>query len=111
MNFLHQIERLQKLNKLIEQERTGTPEELASRLRVKERTLYEILDSIKSLGVVLKYDKKRKTYYYQEGDILQINFKLSVLKNEEIQRVFGGRVIFSRTAFFPQCTKLSLLHH
>ena len=47
MNFIKQIERLQRLNHLIRNENTGTPEELAERLKMKRSQLYEIIDMLK----------------------------------------------------------------
>ncbi len=94
MNFIHQIERLQKLNRLIRQEKTGTPTELAKKLGIKRRTLYDMLESIRSLGLELKYDRKNKTFYYIDGEI-NIHFSLEILRDEEIIRIFGGSTTFS----------------
>ncbi len=49
MKFINQVERLQTLNRLIKNERTGTPEELASCLNLGKRTLFEYIDYLKDI--------------------------------------------------------------
>lgn len=91
MNFVKQIERLQLLNKLIIQESTGTPEELADRLGLSKRQLYNQLDSLKCLGVQIGYSKSHKTYYY-EGDAsrMDVSFSLTWINEGESKKIFGG---------------------
>lgn len=91
MNFIKQMERLQLLNKLIIQESTGTPEELADRLGFSKRQLYNQMDSLKCLGVKIGYDKKHKTYYYEgEASRLDVSFSLIWINEGESQKIFGG---------------------
>jgi biotin operon repressor len=74
MNFIHQIEKFQKLNTLIEQEKTGTPKEFAQKLKISKSKLYELMDDLKSFGVEIKYSRKVKTFYYVNSSKLDINF-------------------------------------
>jgi len=90
MHFIHQIERLQKLNKLIEQEKTGTPEEFARRLGIQRRTLYDLIESIKSLGVEIKYDRKSQTFQYDSAQKIDIKFSLQIISEGEIRKISGG---------------------
>ena len=106
MNFIQQIERLQKLNKLIEQEKTGTPKELAKRLGVTRRTLYRMIESIRLLGVYIEYDRKSMTFYYQDSDRIDIQFSLRILHDDEIKKIAGGIQLFSFRAIFWHGAKL-----
>jgi len=91
MNFLKQIERLKLLNKLIAQESTGTPEELANRLGLSKRQLYNQLESLKCLGVKIGYCKKQKTYYYEgESSRMDVSFSLTWINDGESQKIYGG---------------------
>lgn len=110
MNFIQQIERLQKLNKLVEQESTGSPEELARRLGIRRRTLYDMIESLKSLGIEIRYNRKIKTFCYENENRVDIRFSFSILKKGEIEKISGGKKVFSFRAFFPHGAKLDSLY-
>lgn len=91
MNFIKQIERLQLLNKLIIQESTGTPDELSARLGVSKRQLYNLMESLKVLGVEIEYSKQYKTYYYQgDASRLDVSFSMTWISEGECRKIFGG---------------------
>lgn len=90
MNFIHQIERLQKLNKLLKAENTGTPEELADKLCISRRQLYNHIEELKNIGLAIKYCKRQKTFYYVEGSGLYVDFSLQVIRKDEQMKIFGG---------------------
>lgn len=95
MNFIRQIERLQKLNKLIEQEKTGTPEELASRLGISKRQLHNLIETLKDMGAGIVYSKKNGTYQYEEK-YLTIDFSLRLVTKEECRKIYGGSIFFTQ---------------
>ena len=90
MNIIHQIERLQKLNKLIEQERTGTPSELASRLGVSRSKLYELLGGLKSFGKNVAYRRSYQTFYYTDERKLEIAFAIKLEQDDVLKKINGG---------------------
>jgi predicted DNA-binding transcriptional regulator YafY len=91
MNFIKQIERIQKVNHLIRLQRTGTPEELASKLGVSKRQLYNVLDFLKENGASLVYSRERQTFYYREKDFnMEIVFSIRPLVKDEIHETTGG---------------------
>ena len=94
MHFINQIERLQKLSKLIEQEKTGTPEELAEKLGIKKRTVIDLIENIRCLGVGIKYDRKLKTYCYSNNQKIGIEFTLYVINDNELIKISGGSIFF-----------------
>jgi hypothetical protein len=112
MNFIRQIERLQRLNHLIKNECTGTPDELAERLSLKKSQLYEILDVLKIYGAPVKYSRKLRTFYFENSWSLEINLKVNILTQNEERKIFGGAIIvFSKFSFlpiFPEGRKISL---
>ncbi|WP_439185311.1 winged helix-turn-helix domain-containing protein [Carboxylicivirga taeanensis] len=50
MKFLTQMERYERILKLIKRKATGTPQELANRLDISESTLYEYIRVLKHSG-------------------------------------------------------------
>jgi len=52
---------------LIEKERTGTPKELAKRLELSERMVYNYVDLLKKdLKAPVVYNRTKQTYQYNE---------------------------------------------
>ena len=74
------MERLQKLHRLIVNETTGTPKELATRLRVSERLIFSLLEELKDCEANIEYDRKRKTYFYNDEFELDINISISTIR-------------------------------
>jgi transcriptional antiterminator len=67
MSGLKYYQRTQYLLELIEKERTGSPKELARKLNVTERTVYNIMDSIKySFGKEVTYSRDRRSYIFSK---------------------------------------------
>ena len=64
-NHIKAIECLRNLYELIQQEETGTPDELAARLNISRSMLNRILEKAKEMGVPVQYDRTRRTYYYK----------------------------------------------
>ncbi len=96
MNFIKQIERFQKLNTLIEQEKTGTPAELSTRLGVSRTKLYEMIDYLKAIGKKVAYSRPLRSFYYKDKTKVEILFSLRVIdRDEEAKKIAGG------THFFP----------
>jgi len=76
MKFIKTIERLQKLERLIQTKKTGAPSMLAERLKISRRQLFNILEDLKLMGAPIKYNKVIKSYYYEEEFGLDIQFKI-----------------------------------
>ncbi|MFD2200588.1 HTH domain-containing protein [Shivajiella indica] len=90
MNFIRQIERMQLLNKLIREQRTGSPEELAKRLGVSRRQLYAYLEYLKDFGLDICFSRKLNSFMYCDEQEIKIDLKIQVLKPSESRRIMGG---------------------
>jgi hypothetical protein len=88
MTFFEKLQLLQRVNKLIARKGTGTPQSLANRLEVPERTLYCLLTEMKNFGFPIQYCKERQSYYYTKT--IRFGFDLHVLDKEEANNVEGG---------------------
>lgn len=93
MEFVKQIERIQVLNKLIREERTGSPIELAKRLGISRRQLYVYLEYLEDQGLKISFSRKVGSFIYSSEHRLEIAFRFEVLNGKNQQDVFGGRMI------------------
>ena len=76
MQLFEAIDRLTRIHNLIRREATGTPDEFASKLRLKKRQLYNILEEFRDYGAIIKYSRSKSTYYYEND--FEITVKISV---------------------------------
>jgi len=69
MGGLKYYERTKLLIELIEKERTGSPTELARRLGVTKRTVYNIIDELRlTLPRIISYNTAKKSYTFSENN-------------------------------------------
>lgn len=73
--------RLLRIDSLIKIKGTGTPDDLARRIGVSKRTIYDYLNIMREFGAPIKYSPKRKSYYY-DGDG---SFNISFLSQQDPQ--------------------------
>jgi transcriptional antiterminator len=67
MAGLKYYERTKLLIELIEKKKTGSPGELALKLGLKERMIYNVLDDLRlALGKDICYCKDEKSYIFSE---------------------------------------------
>lgn len=86
-NYLNRIERL---DALIRQKRTGSPKELADKLGISERWLYILMDELKTeLGCPIRYSRRRRSYIYEKPGKITIGFT-SELESWQMKKVSGG---------------------
>jgi predicted DNA-binding transcriptional regulator YafY len=97
MEFIKQIERLQQLNKLVREQRTGSPEELAKRIGVSRAKLYLMLDELRDEGVEIKFAKRLNSFFYENCAGISVVFSLKVLESTEIRNISAGK----RLNYFP----------
>jgi len=56
--------RISYLKELIEKQSTGTPKELAKRLGISERMLYNYFDPLRNSERTVRFDRKRKSFIF-----------------------------------------------
>lgn len=69
------LQRLERIDRLIQTKATGTPTKLASRIGISERCVYKYLNLMKDFGAPIKFDNGRQSYYYDEEGYFKISFK------------------------------------
>jgi hypothetical protein len=74
--FVKTIDKLQRIDRMINLKATGSPKDLAKRLCISQSTLYEYLLILKqTFHAPLEYCRFRKSYYYRESGVLYLGFK------------------------------------
>lgn len=76
MSIISNINKLKTMNSEIKNEQTGNPYEFAQKLKISRSMLYNYLEEIKALGAGIKYNRKNRTFYYEnEFDVkMEIHF-------------------------------------
>jgi predicted DNA-binding transcriptional regulator YafY len=91
MKIADQFFRLNRLIDLVRRKSTGCPKELANRLEVSERTVYNLIDCLRDLGAPVQYDEQKRTYRFPEGTHVDLRIEV---KEEEQSQVKGGSNLF-----------------
>ena len=110
MTVFKYIDRINLLDKLIRQRRTGTPTELADRLSLSVSRVARIIEYLRDMGAPIAYDRVLETYYYQVDYSIQIKVDIQSLNRVQMKNIHGGTEIFSEklpNASFVHWTKLS----
>ncbi len=104
MKTIKNLERLQQIHSLIDKECSGSPVELALRMRISERLVYNLIEQLKDFNAPICYDRSRKTYYYRDDFRLQVSISVSVMSNNEVTEIFGGSYFVKnkRQVLFPK---------
>lgn len=90
MKTLKNLERLQQIHELIEAENTGTPGEIANKMEISERLVYNLIEQLKDFEAEICYSRKSKTYYYCEDFQLKVTFSVTVMAKNQLTEIFGG---------------------
>ncbi len=77
--FICQLYTLDRLDDLIRRRATGSPKQLACRLGVSKRTVYNFLDTLRDFGADVRYCPSRNSYYYANG----FRFEVNIYNQEE----------------------------
>jgi len=88
LTLIEKIRQISRLHLLIERKATGSPAKLARRLELSERSIYNLIDQMKSLGAPIEYSQSAQSYQYREAVEFHFGFQLN---NKERSELKGGR--------------------
>lgn len=97
MKLFEYIERINLLNKLIKQSRTGSPNDLAKRLNISSSRLYCIIDDLKQMGAPIGYSRDLCTYFYTARYEMHIDINVYPLDSETLSKINGGVYYLNKT--------------
>jgi predicted DNA-binding transcriptional regulator YafY len=72
------IDRLEYISHLIKLKATGSPDQLAKKLGVSKRTVYEYLRTLEELGANISYSYVSRTYFYCQPGDFSFRFKKQI---------------------------------
>jgi len=70
----HFVDRLERMDYLIRTKATGTPAELADKLNISRRSVYDYINLLKEMGAPIAFCRKRKSFYYEAEGHFQFKF-------------------------------------
>ena len=99
MILIKHIERFEKIDKLIRERRTGTPDELAHRIGISRRQLYNYLDELRSYCVEVSYSRICHSFEYDNNKRLRVYFDCEEIEESKVTQFVGGYRIFTSNSF------------
>ena len=66
MKFMEYMQKLETIKYLSQHKQTGTPQQLASKLHISERTLRRMLEQLRDNGCPVIYNRFRYSYVVEE---------------------------------------------
>lgn len=63
------------MDQLIQIKATGPPAELAAKIGISERSIFEYLNLMREMGAPIKFSHMKKSYYYVHDGYFQIGFQ------------------------------------
>lgn len=69
------LKRIEQIDQLIRLKATGRPEQLAEKVGIKERTIYEYIQMMRAMGAEIAYCRHAQTYYYLKCVYFKYGFK------------------------------------
>lgn len=85
-----QINRLQQIDQLIRQKRTGNAEEFAAKLQISRRQVYNWIDEMRGLGLEINYDRDIRSFVYLKPYRISIALDIKELPDSEIFDIEAG---------------------
>ena len=69
------FQRLSRIDRLISLKATGSPKELANKIGISERSVYDDIQNLKKrFGCPIAYSKTKRSYYYTKEGRIEIGF-------------------------------------
>ena len=95
MTFIEKLKMIERIDQLIRMKATGNAKDLAGRLGVSRRTVFDVLEIMKNLNAPILFNNVIQSYVYQyEG-----SFNVSFSSPEKIK---GGKNIECSFFALPQ---------
>lgn len=69
------IDRIQRIDQMIRRKATGTPKQLAKKLNISERLVYQSLSYMREMGAPITYCPHSESYVYTKNVHFDVGFK------------------------------------
>ena len=98
MKLFEYIDRINLLDKLIKEKRTGSLDELAVRMNLSKSRMCRVIEDLKLKGVPIEYSRQLYSYYYTSSYQMQVKLDFKPLDNEAISLINGSFFIYTSTS-------------
>lgn len=79
--------RIERIDHLIRIKGTGTASELAEKLGISRRSIFNLLNEMKEKGAPIKFDQFRGSYYYDEEGYFKVSFYFKRIESYENKKL------------------------
>jgi len=90
MRFRDKLSQIERIDSLIRRKGTGSPKQLARKLDISERAVYDSIELMKSMDAPIYYDRFTESYCYESPVIFSFGFNKS---NRGTYEIFGGKAL------------------
>jgi len=95
--LFEEINRIQKIDKLIRLNNTGSAEEFANKLGISRRQIYNIIEDLKDMGLGIVYNRHIRSFTYTKPYQVRLLFEIVELTDDETKEINAGTVIIKNT--------------
>lgn len=95
MNLSDKLNLMLRLDALIRRKSTSTPKNLATRLELSERSVYNIINEMKKLGGPIFFCKFNNSYCYAEEVVLSIGYLPKNVFEHQLKRMQSNKDIIT----------------
>ena len=99
MKFIEQNNKLEQLDQILRQNKTGPAPKIADKMGVCERTVHNLLDILRAFGAKISYNKHRESYSYKNKVNIQF-FKVRIENDDEIKGGANFLYFFSSNYYY-----------
>jgi len=95
--LFEEINRLQKMDRLIRLSNTGNADEFGEKLGLSRRQVYNIIENLKDMGLEIEYNRQIKSFVYAKPYKVKVLFEIVELSECEKMEINAGTVIVKNT--------------
>ena len=82
------FEKISRIDRLIRLKATGSPADLAQRLKISESGLYRYIGYMRLMGAPIIFCKSRNSYVYTDNGKFQVGFMVTPIKQDKFTNTF-----------------------
>lgn len=97
--FYKYLDRLQYMDQLIRQQRTGNATEFGRKLGLSRRQVYNLLEELRLLGIELEYNRSLKSFIYLKSYKINIELNISEIADSEAIGLKAGLNFLLKSSF------------
>lgn len=101
-----QIKRLRTIDRLIKSERSGNAQELADKIGISRKQVYNYINELKEIGVNIEYCRNKRSFVYNEPYEFLFNLRIKKLSNNEMIDILGGK-----KNLLKKCNAITQMHN